>query len=109
MSYLLRHNATIHGNDTYVMYGSEHSQFSIDVPSGCVGPVFTVSIAAVNALSIGKWTSVQFESVQFEIVQDSSSTTGMYYMSHFMKHATNYIVHAFKMALKCIDTIFYTY
>ncbi|XP_019855726.1 PREDICTED: titin-like [Amphimedon queenslandica] len=72
MSYLLRHNATIHGNDTYVMYGSKHSQFSIDVPSGYVGSVFTVSIAAVNALSTGNWTSVHFE-----IVQDSSNATGV--------------------------------
>ena len=89
MSYLIRHNATIHGNDTYVMYGSEHSRFSIDVPSGCVGSVFTVSIAAVNVLSTGKWTSVQFE-----IVQDSSSASGMY--KNYMKSTMNYIVHALK-------------
>ena len=74
MSYLIRHNATKHGNDTYLIYSPNQSRFFIDVPSGCSGSIL-VSIATVNILGTGEWATVWFEIAPVHTV---SSSMGMF-------------------------------
>ena len=73
MSYLIRHNATKHGNDTYLIYSPNQSRFFIDIPSGCSGSILTVSIAAVNVLGTSEWAIAE----PFEIAPDSSCISSM--------------------------------
>ena len=74
MSYLIRHNATKHGSDTYLIYSPNQSRFFIDVPSGCSGSIL-VSIAAVNVLGTSEWAIVWFE---IAAVHTVSSSIGMF-------------------------------